>query len=144
MKRLLLSALLLTGCASQGIDRNEENQIMKEFYASIESVTPVTLSSEVNTGIVTGAGIGVLDQIDGNTEEMIAGGIIGALVFGLFTAIFEGDNQAYKYHLNSDTLGTFDVVQKQQLPESISCVKVRSGKTVELIAANTENCSKPL
>ena len=144
MKRLLLSALLLTGCASQGIDRNEENQIMKEFYASIESVTPVTLSSEVNTGIVTGAGIGVLDQIDGNTEEMIAGGIIGALVFGLFTAIFEGDNQAYKYHLNSDTLGTFDVVQKQQLPDSISCVKVRSCKTVELIAANTEKCSKPL
>lgn len=144
MKRLLLSALLLTGCASQGVDRNEENQIIKEFYAAIESVTPVTLSSEVNTGIVTGAGIGVLDQIDGNTEEMIAGGIIGALVFGLFTAIFEGDNQAYKYHLNSDTLGTFDVVQKQQLPESISCVKVRSGKTVELIAANTENCSKPL
>jgi len=144
MKRLLLSALLLTGCASQGIDRNEENQIIKEFYAAIESVTPVTLSSEVNTGIVTGAGMGVLDQIDGNTEEMIAGGIIGALVFGLFTAIFEGDDQAYKYHLNSDTLGTFDVVQKQQISESVSCVKVRSGKTVELIAANTENCSNPL
>ena len=144
MKRLLLSALLLTGCASQGIDRNEENQIIKEFYAAIESVTPVTLSSEVNTGIVTGAGMGVLDQIDGNTEEMIAGGIIGAFIFGLFTAIFEGDDQAYKYHLNSDTLGIFDVVQKQQISESVRCVKVRSGKTVELIAANTENCSNPL
>jgi len=56
MKKLLLSALLLTGCASQGVDRNENNQIIKEFYASIESVTPVILSSEVNTNIAAGVG----------------------------------------------------------------------------------------
>ena len=143
MKKLLLSALLLTGCAPQGVGREDQNQIIKEYYASVVSVTPVTLSSEVNTGIVAGAGIGVLETIDGNTEEMIAGGIIGALVFGLFTAIFEGDNEAFQYHLNSTEQGEFKVIQKQKLPESISCVKVRSTKTVELIVADVENCSNP-
>jgi hypothetical protein len=141
MKKLLLSALLLTGCASQGVDRNEKNQIITEFYASIESVTAVNLSSEVNTNIVAGAGIGVLEGIDGNTEEMIAGGIIGALFFGLFTALAEGDNEAFKYHLNSDTQGIFDVIQKKKIPESVHCVKVRSGREVELIAVNPENCA---
>jgi outer membrane lipoprotein SlyB len=141
MKELLLGALLLTGCASQGVDRNDENQIIKEFYASIESVTPVTLSSEVNTGIVAGAGIGLLEGIDGNHEDMIAGAIGGAIIFGLFTAIFEGDNSAFKYHLNSKNHGEFDVVQKKKISESMSCVKVRSGKKVELIAVKAENCS---
>jgi outer membrane lipoprotein SlyB len=141
MKKLLLSALLLSGCATQGVGREDQNQIIKEYYASVVSVTPVTLSSEVNTGIVAGAGIGVLETIDGNTEEMIAGGIIGALVFGLFTAIFEGDDEAFKYHLNSTEQGEFNVIQKQKLPESISCVKVRSTRIVELIVADVENCS---
>jgi hypothetical protein len=141
MKKLLLGALLLTGCATQGVDRNEENQIVKEFYASIEYFTRVTLSSEVNTGIVAGAGIGLLDSLDGNREDMISGAIVGAIIFGLFTAIFEGNNDAYKYHLNSKTHGAFDVVQKKKIPESVSCVKVRSSKKVELIAANVESCA---
>lgn len=141
MKKLLLCTLLLTGCATQGVDRKLENQMIKEFYASIESVTPVTLSSEVKTGIVTGAGIGVLDSLDGNSEDMIAGGIAGALIFGLFTAIFEGDNEAFQYHLHSTTEGSFKVVQKQKIPDSVNCVKVRSSKAVELIVASAEHCA---
>jgi len=142
MKRLLLSALLLTGCATQGIDREDQNQIVKEFYASVESVTPVTLSSEVKTGMVTGAGIGILDELDGNHEDMIAGGIAGALVFGLFTAIFEGDNDAFQYQLNSEEEGSFKVIQKEQIPESFSCVKVRSTKVVKLIPTDAAHCQK--
>ena len=116
MKKLLLSALLLTGCASQGVDREDQNQIIKEYYASVVSVTPVTLSSKVETGIVAGAGLGVLEEIDGNTEDMMAGGLAGALVFGLFTALFEGDNEAFQYHLNSTEQGELNVIQKQKLP----------------------------
>jgi hypothetical protein len=144
MKKLLMSALLLSGCASPGVDRNDENQLIKEFYASVVSVTPVTLSSEVKTGIVTGAGIGVLDELDGNHEDMIAGGIAGALVFGLFTALFEGDNKAFQYRLNSKTDGEFEIIQKQRIPNSASCVKVRSSKKVQLLAVNPENCANLL
>jgi outer membrane lipoprotein SlyB len=141
MKRLLLSALLFAGCANHGVDRAEQHQIIKEFYATIASVTPVTLSSEVKTGIITGAGIGLLGELDGNHKDMIAGTIAGALVFGLFTALFEGSNDAFQYHLNSAIQGEFDVIQKQKIPGSVSCVKVRSGKTVTLMAASPENCS---
>jgi outer membrane lipoprotein SlyB len=141
MKRLLLSALLFAGCANHGVDRAEQHQIIKEFYATIASITPVTLSSEVKTGIITGAGIGLLGELDGNHKDMIAGTIAGALFLGLFTALFEGSNDAFQYHLNSAVQGEFDVIQKKKIPGSVSCVKVRSGKTVTLMAASPENCS---
>lgn len=38
MKKYLIAALLLSGCASQGVDRNNENQIVKRYYASLESM----------------------------------------------------------------------------------------------------------
>jgi outer membrane lipoprotein SlyB len=142
MKKLLLSALLLTGCATQGVDRELENQMVKEFYASVESVTQVSLSSEVRSSMAVGAGLGVLEGLSGNHEDMIAGGIVGALIFGLFTSIEEGDNEAFQYHLHSATQGTFDVIQKEKIDKSVSCVKVRSSKTIELIAASAEHCAK--
>jgi len=91
--------LLLSGCASQGFDRTSQNQLIKRYYAYINSEQKVTLSSEVGTGIAAGAGFGFVDSLDGNTEEMIGGAIVGGLVGGLFTALFEGGNTAYQYNL---------------------------------------------
>lgn len=140
MKKLLLIALLITGCASPGVDRNDMNLVIKEYYASVESITPVTLSSEVKTGMVTGASIGIIDELDGDHEDMISGGIAGALVVGLFTAIFEGDNQAFQYSLHSTTDGTFSVIQKERIPDSVNCVKVRSSQSIQLIVTDPKNC----
>ena len=142
MKKLLLCALLLTGCATSGVDRKDENQIIKEFYAVIVSVTPVTLSSNVKTSMAVGAGVGAIDQLDGNHENMIAGAIVGAIISGVFTSIVEGDDNAFQYQLHSTTQGTFTVIQKQMIPESVSCVKVRSSKAVALIEASAEHCAK--
>ena len=47
MKKYLIVVLLLSGCASQGVDRNNQNKIIKRYYASVESMQRVTLSSEV-------------------------------------------------------------------------------------------------
>ena len=90
MKKSLIMVILLSGCASPGIDRADQNQVVKRYYASVESIQKVTLSSEVGTGIAAGAGFGFVDSLDGNKEEMIGGAIVGGLVGGLFTALFEG------------------------------------------------------
>ena len=83
MKKSLLTLILLSGCSSQGIDRAEQNHISKEFYANVESYEQVKLSSNVKTGIVSGSVVGVIDEVDGNHEDMIAGGLAGALVGGV-------------------------------------------------------------
>lgn len=98
MNKLLLGLLFLGGCATLGVDRADQNVMIKRFYAKVTSVQPVKLSSNVKTGIAAGSTIGFVDQLDGNHEEMIAGAVAGALVGGLVTAISEGSNEALSIH----------------------------------------------
>ena len=69
--------------------------------------------------------VGVIDELDGNHEDMITGGLAGALVGGLFTALFEGSNIAYEYTLNSKVEGEFSIIQKEKIDTKTGCVKVR-------------------
>lgn len=140
MKKSLIALLLLSGCASQGVDRDDQGHIIKHYYATVESIEKVKLSSEIGTGIMVGAGIGLAEDLDGNTEDMISGAIAGALVGGLFTALFEGGNTAYQYTLNDVDNGEFIVIQKTKLPKSTRCVRVKTGNKVKLEATNDSFC----
>jgi|TARA_B100001063_G_scaffold109795_1_gene102412 outer membrane lipoprotein SlyB len=140
MKKSLIALLLLSGCASQGVDRDDQGHIIKHYYATVESIEKVKLSSEIGTGIMVGAGIGLAEDLDGNTEDMISGAIAGALIGGLFTALFEGGNTAYQYTLNDVDNGEFIVIQKTKLPKSTRCVRVKTGNKVKLEATNDSFC----
>ena len=142
MKKYLIAVLLLSGCATQGVDRNNQNQIVKRYYASVESMQPVTLSSEVGTGIAAGAGVGFVDSLDGNTEEMLGGAIIGGLVGGLFTALFEGGDDAYQYNLYAANEGAFTVFQKHKLDKNTQCVAVTAGDKVKLESVAQHFCNR--
>lgn len=140
MNKSLLALVLLAGCSSQGVDRTAQNTMIKEFYASVDSVEEVKLSSNVKTGIVGGAVVGVIDEADGNSEDMIAGAIAGALVGGLFTAIFEGDDKAYKYSLNSKKEGKFALIQKERIDTNTGCVRVNISQETSITSAVKANC----
>jgi len=140
MIKYLSVALLLAGCATPGVDRGEENHLVQEFYANVVSVRPVELSSDVGTGVLVGAGVGIIDEADGNTEDMVAGGIAGALVGGLFTAIFEGSDQAFEYSLHSDNRGDFTLVQKEKIQENATCVKVRVANKATISVVDQSFC----
>ena len=140
MKRVLLCLALLSGCATQGINRVDQNEILKEFYASVHSTKQVKLSSEVKTGIIGGTVIGIIDELDGDHEDMIAGGLAGALVGGLFTALFEGGNKAFEYILYSQNEGGFTIIQKEKISILTGCVKVRLGSKVSISSVSKDNC----
>lgn len=141
MKKTLISLILLSGCSSTGVDRSNQNEIQKEFYASIKSVKPVQLSSEVATGVVGGATVGVIDELDGNHEDMIAGGLAGAIVGGLFVALFEGSNQAFEYQLKSEREGEFTLIQKEKIDIKTGCVKVRVASKTSLFPTLKAHCT---
>lgn len=141
MKKLLLIVVLLNGCATQGVQRADQNIIKKEFYASVKAVKQVELSSEVKTGIVGGATVGVIDELDGNHEDMISGALAGALVGGIFAALFEGSNVAYEYTLYSESEGDFAIIQKEKINTLTECVKVKVGSKASLLAAPTDKCN---
>ena len=140
MNKSIILVLLLSGCASQGVDRTSQNQLIKRYYASVESEQKVTLSSEVGTGIAAGAGFGFVDSLDGNSEEMIGRAIVGGLVGGLFTAIFEGGNTAYQYNLYAADEGEFTVIQKKKLDKNTECVLVNSANKITLTPIDKSYC----
>jgi len=140
MNKSIILVLLLSGCASQGVDRTTQNQLIKRYYASVESEQKVTLSSEVGTGIAAGAGFGFVDSLDGNSEEMIGGAIVGGLVGGLFTALFEGGNMAYQYNLYAADEGEFTVIQKKKLDKNTECVLVNSANKITLTPIDKSYC----
>lgn len=141
MDKLLLTLILLSGCSSQGVARVDQNEIIKEFYASIESINQVKLSSHVKSGIAGGAVIGVIDELDGNHEKMIAGGIAGAFIGGLFTALSEGSNKAYEYTLTSESEGEFRLIQKKLIDINTGCAQVRVSSKTSITTALKENCN---
>ncbi|PWS56425.1 hypothetical protein [Pseudoalteromonas sp. meg-B1] len=140
MNKSIILVLLLSGCASQGVDRTSQNQLIKRYYTSVESEQKVTLSSEVGTGIAAGAGFGFVDSLDGNSEEMIGGAIVGGLVGGLFTALFEGGNTAYQYNLYAADEGEFTVIQKKKLDKNTECVLVNSANKITLTPIDKSYC----
>ena len=141
MYKLLLTLVLLSGCSSSGVNRADQNKITKEFYASIESIRPVKLSSNVKNAIVSGAVIGVIDELDGNHKRMIAGGIAGALVGGILTALFEGSNKAYEYKLKSKSEGEFTLIQKDKIDTHTGCAKIKVSNKASIYSASKENCT---
>lgn len=140
---ILLSGLLagsLLGCAIQGIDRDDEDKLVQTFYASLLEVKPVHLRSNLDEGTVTGASFGLFSELDGDSEDMISGTLAGALIGSLFTAIEEGDSEAFQYRLYNPEKGELTVVSKQVLLENTLCVEVRQSSKVTLKPVSNELC----
>ena len=140
MKKVLFSLIALAGCSSNGVDREMQNQMLHEFYATASSIKEVKLSSEVATGMVAGGVAGAVDELDGNREDIIAGGIVGALLGGFFTALFEGPRTAYEYQLFSENEGDFAIIQKEKVNISSGCVKVIVADKAIVLPAPKEMC----
>ena len=134
--------LFITGCSTNGIDRNDQNSIIQEFYAEVSAIKEVELSSSVNSGIVGGGILGALEESDGNSEDIISGAIVGAIFGGLFTSMSEGGNQAFEYHLYSPEQGSFKLIQKEKIDISSGCVLVRVSNSTTAISDNLGHCKK--
>ncbi|WP_448550370.1 hypothetical protein [Thalassotalea fusca] len=137
---IVMSIFMLAGCSTSGDPRANQNKIIKEFYATIIEVTPVELSSNIETGVLVGGSVGLIENLDGDTEDMIGGAIFGALIGGIFTSIEEGSNDAFKYALSSEQEGTFTIIQKNRVDPNARCVKVRVAEHVTIYAASKYAC----
>lgn len=143
LKNTLLSGtalLLFTGCTSSGIDRGSLDTAIQEYYASVISVQTVKLKSDIPEGAIVGASVGLAEEIDGDSEDMISGLLAGVLVGSLFTAVEEGSSDATRYTLYAPDKGEFDVVTQNPLPEETRCVTVRQNDKVALYPVDIAQC----
>ena len=76
-KTLLLSLTLTaitSGCSSTDdsnrVDRDNQNSLISQFYATVQSVNAVKLTSNADEGMVNSAFIGLIESLDGDSEDM--------------------------------------------------------------------------
>lgn len=145
----LLLIVLLTGCAQSGIYRENRNEIIETYFATVNSVKEVQLESKAAEGAIVGGVTGLAENLDGNSEEMIAGTIAGAIVGALFTSlyesIFDGGYSAYEYQLTTTKQEQISiVVSKENYHEIGQCVRIRKSEKVSLSAVDSSLCNNQL
>lgn len=119
---VLGSALLLTGCAQQGLtgsaySRSDARQVQNVEYAIVESVTPVIIDGR--TDGVVGAGAGAI--VGGLAGSTVGGGkgssiatVLGAVAGGIAGQALEENatrEQGQEITLRLDSGRTISVVQ---------------------------------
>lgn len=129
----LVMMFLLTACAnSNHLDHQAKNQFVTEFYAWVQNVEKIKFKSYVGEGAAIGAVDGLLSNARGNSDDMLAGAIIGGLFGGVLTALFEGDTNGYQYELAAVDGDLVSVIAEDKAAELGQCVSVRVAGDVRI------------
>ncbi len=138
---IVIRLLFTTSCAtSDQLDYRAQNQFVTEFYAWVEDVEQVRFKSYAGQAAVIGAADGLLHNLGGNRDDMLAGIIVGGLFGGLITSLFEGSNRGYEYQLAAID-GDFVTVIFAHKPVDIGqCVSVLVAGSVKISLESDELC----
>jgi outer membrane lipoprotein SlyB len=129
----ILGMFFLSACAnSNHVDHQAKNQFVTEFYAWVENVEKIKFKSHVGEGTAIGAVDGLLSNARGNSQDMLAGAIIGGLFGGLLTALFEGDTNGFEYQLAAVDGDLVSVIADNKAAEQGQCVSVRVAGDVRI------------
>jgi len=129
----LLGMFFLSACANPNhVDHQAKDQFVTEFYAWVENVEKIKFKSYVGEGAAIGAFDGLLNNARGNSQDMLAGAIIGGLFSGLLTALFEDGTNGYEYELAAVDGDLVSVISKNKSAEQGQCVSVRVAGDVRI------------
>lgn len=137
---ILLWCGALGACASKdALPNSARNQFVTEFFAYVNNVHEVEFDSHVEEGMATGAVIGAIDGIAGGRNPFAAA-IISGGIFGLVTAIFEGDRTGYEYSLHAVDGDDVLVIVEQRSALQGECVLVRVAGEVSILPVDNTQC----
>ncbi|MCF2948306.1 hypothetical protein L0668_09330 [Paraglaciecola aquimarina] len=140
---ILINVLVLGACANSAhVDHQAKNQFVTEFYALVEDVHKVKFKSYAGEAAAVGAVDGALSNIHGDSDDMLAGAIIGGIFGGLLTAIFEGDTTGYEYQLSAIDGDIVNVIVDDKEAHQGQCVKVRVAGDVRLSLRPMSQCDR--
>ncbi len=140
---LALLSIVASGCASSDhLARHAKNQFVIEFYALVEDVKKIKFKSHVGEAAAIGALDGIVGNVHGDKDDMLAGAIIGGLFGGLITAIIEGDNSGYEYQLAAIDGDFVNVIVNHDKAGVGECVKVRISGDVRVYPHPMIDCDR--
>ncbi|MDO6474727.1 hypothetical protein Q4520_04805 [Alteromonas sp. 1_MG-2023] len=138
---VLLCCLGLTACAGrEALPGSARNQFVTEFYAYVNNIHEVQFDSHVEENMAAGAIYGVVGTI-GSHRNVVSAAIISGGLFGLLTAIMEGDRTGYEYSLHAIDGDNVAVIVEDRLAEVGQCVRVRVAGDVRMQPVDSGICA---
>ena len=102
----------------------------------------VKFKSHAGEAAAIGAVDGLVGNIHGDRDDMLAGAILGGLFGGLITAIIEGDNSGYEYQLAAVDGDFVNVIVEHNKAQIGQCVKVRIAGDVRVYPQPIIECDR--
>lgn len=137
----IIAVIVLSGCAnSSGLHNSSRNQVVSEFYATVETVDTVQFESHVGEGAAIGAVDGFLSNVYGDSRDRLYGAVFGAFFGALVTSIAEGDTTGYRYQLQDLNGEYLTVVLDDKDALLGDCVIVTLASEVYLELVSPHNC----
>lgn len=137
----MIAVVLLSACASSdGMHNSSRNQVISEFYATVENVDTVKFESHVGEGAAIGAVDGFISNVYGDSRDRLFGAVWGAFFGALVTSIVEGDTTGYRYQLHALDGEYLTVVLDDKDAHLGDCVIVTLAGEVYLELVSPDNC----
>jgi outer membrane lipoprotein SlyB len=148
MKRIpgLGLLLILSGCATQGVDRADVNTPIEISYALVSNIEHVQLQSDVGKNAAVGGilGLAIGAIAGGDAADAAIGAATGAALSASTTKIQEGSDQAVSYTLERPNGSEIKVVTEDVHLQVGDCAAVESGVTTNLRRVAADMCHVPL
>jgi outer membrane lipoprotein SlyB len=144
MPKIFLIALISTailGCNSKDVNRTDINQFVEVIFARVINIKPVKFDSKADEAVATGAIGGAIENSYGDSEDVVAGAITGALVSALIVTIEEGSRHGLLVDLiGADTTPYHIVVNRQDIQIG-QCLQLIKGFEVSVVHVDGKYCA---
>lgn len=135
---ILLTLILITGCASQ--NRAREISIQ---YGNVIDVKRVPVPSAAPGGAIVGGFTGLVLARKAAPGRQLAAGIGGAALGGLITHALEGDRRAYRYTIRFKNGDTAQYITENGFLYPDDCVAIERGQYNNLRRVSNALCEGP-
>lgn len=139
---LSMTLAFCNGCSTTE-QQGSSQYITSQHYAKVMSATPTGYNAKIMQGALAGSLVGIMENIDGSSKEMVSGAIIGAFIGSLFTSIKQTINnehtESIRYQLASQH-EQYDIVLEDELYAVGECVLVTQTQEVDLKSVDDHFC----
>jgi len=119
---------------------HEVDRVLINYYATVIQVGKVYLDSDVPENAAAGALWSIVHSSARNKNEVLFAGLIGAVFYGVATAISEGPRVVYRNELVDVDNYQLTIVTRHNIAREGDCVLVTEGEYSTFKVVNQSFC----
>ncbi len=136
----LLFGIVISGCATHGVNRMDAEQIVEVEYARVMEIKPIHFDSKAGEAAIVGGVEGAIYNIGDDSEDVIAGALTGALLSALTVSLDEGSSRGLLLSLKTADNSSYNLVTRHTDIKLNDCLRLLKGSEVSVDRVESEFC----